>query len=264
MPSLFRRCKDALFQNPSRAPSRSRRHPRPSIPSTLEASLPTRSRWVRNHFEVLAECSICFERFDHRGHAPARLTGQNSCSHIFGSSCLRRWVESDHENANKCPSCRRVLFRRGRDTEESSIGYAQEIVPPSSVSGPSRESHPGNNEDNGRDDTLVRPPVPSSDTQLPMPLGAQPASFADSAEEQIHVFTRPGGFEPVIASFPGPHVVYSNLPFSYYGEFVLEDGDPFPRTEPKPSEEHQGVWEGYLQRLQEQYENQSDDSDALS
>ena len=80
-------------------------------------NLSSRATFLNNHVDVLTECSICHENFDHKEHAPARLTGLNSCRHVFGASCLKGWIMSDEPNANKCPMCRAVLYQGDGDTD---------------------------------------------------------------------------------------------------------------------------------------------------
>lgn len=52
-------------------------------------------------------CDLCFEPFDET-HTPSRTT----CGHTFGTTCLRKWVDSDNGQANACPKCRTVLFSK--------------------------------------------------------------------------------------------------------------------------------------------------------
>lgn len=55
-------------------------------------------------------CNICLEPFIW-GHHPVRFTGADSCGHVFGATCLQKWTESQNDNANKCPTCRHLLFQ---------------------------------------------------------------------------------------------------------------------------------------------------------
>ena len=82
-------------------------------------TLPTKTVYLANQIDILRECTICHDPFDDTDHAPARLTGEGSCHHVFGSSCLKIWMESEQPGANKCPYCRKVLFRREGEGDES-------------------------------------------------------------------------------------------------------------------------------------------------
>jgi hypothetical protein len=81
--------------------------------------LPTFEEFVLNNQKVIAACDttcdmcyICQEPFDSE-HAPTQIRSPNGeCQHVFGSTCIRFWLESDAHNANRCPCCRAVLFRK--------------------------------------------------------------------------------------------------------------------------------------------------------
>jgi hypothetical protein len=96
--------------------------PPPPIPRAPPI-LPTKTAFLANQIDVLHECSICHDPFDDKDHAPARLTGDSSCHHVFGLSCLKVWMDSEQPGANKCPYCRKALFRgedQGIESEEDS------------------------------------------------------------------------------------------------------------------------------------------------
>ncbi|KAF1844543.1 uncharacterized protein K460DRAFT_404836 [Cucurbitaria berberidis CBS 394.84] len=82
----------------------------------VDANLPSRDSFIANQINVTTECSLCYEGFD-ENHAPARITGPMACNHVFGATCLRDWLMSDHPNANTCPMCRATLFR-GEETRQ--------------------------------------------------------------------------------------------------------------------------------------------------
>jgi hypothetical protein len=71
--------------------------------------LPSREQFLAAGTEP-DTCNICFEPFN-CSHHPVRFTSADSCGHVFGATCLKMWVESWNDNADKCPTCRRVLFR---------------------------------------------------------------------------------------------------------------------------------------------------------
>lgn len=73
-------------------------------------ALPTKEQFLANQISVIQDCGICQQNFDTSEHAPARLCGPDSCHHVFGASCLTKWLESDMPCANKCPMCRKELF----------------------------------------------------------------------------------------------------------------------------------------------------------
>ncbi|KAF2443488.1 hypothetical protein P171DRAFT_486220 [Karstenula rhodostoma CBS 690.94] len=83
------------------------------------SALPTRDHFLAHQISVIQNCSICQDDFDTDKHAPARLCGPNSCHHVFGASCLRKWLKSDMLGANKCPLCRRELFVSHNEESES-------------------------------------------------------------------------------------------------------------------------------------------------
>jgi hypothetical protein len=55
------------------------------------------------------ECTICEESFS-ATHAATILPG---CRHIYGFECLRRWILSNNQGHNKCPTCQAVMFDDG-------------------------------------------------------------------------------------------------------------------------------------------------------
>ena len=72
-------------------------------------ALPTKDDFVANHLEAIQHCDICHEPFDEE-HVATRIRGLNQCQHIFGSTCLQKWIDSNSPQANSCPKCREVLF----------------------------------------------------------------------------------------------------------------------------------------------------------
>ncbi|KAF2688776.1 hypothetical protein K458DRAFT_400901 [Lentithecium fluviatile CBS 122367] len=83
---------------------------------------PPRATYPANLFQAFHQCDICHESFD-KDHVPARL---EKCHHVFGSTCLQTWLESDMEGANKCPMCRTVLFERGDEGSDDDDDFAGE------------------------------------------------------------------------------------------------------------------------------------------
>ena len=81
-----------------------------STPTLSTPTLPTKDKFVANHLEAIQHCDICHERFDEE-HIATRIRGPNQCQHIFGSTCLQQWMDSDSPHANSCPKCREVLFK---------------------------------------------------------------------------------------------------------------------------------------------------------
>ncbi|KAF1918018.1 hypothetical protein BDU57DRAFT_537630 [Ampelomyces quisqualis] len=71
-------------------------------------SLPTKTDFMANHIEKLETCGICYEPFD-ATHVATRIQGLK-CQHIFGWTCLNKWLNSNAEQSNTCPMCREVLF----------------------------------------------------------------------------------------------------------------------------------------------------------
>jgi hypothetical protein len=69
-------------------------------------NLPSKDDFL-NNLNIAEHCDICLEAFD-ATHAPTRT----ACSHTFGSTCLRKWIDSDSEQSNACPKCRTVLFKK--------------------------------------------------------------------------------------------------------------------------------------------------------
>jgi hypothetical protein len=55
-----------------------------------------------------SECPICTEEYDSLEHVVARIPG---CNYILGKSCLLKWLHSKCNNADRCPLCRKELYR---------------------------------------------------------------------------------------------------------------------------------------------------------
>jgi hypothetical protein len=72
--------------------------------------LPTRAEFLRKDVNVVEDCAICHEAFSST-HQPARITN-SKCTHIFGARCIRKWSNSNNEQANTCPLCREELFKK--------------------------------------------------------------------------------------------------------------------------------------------------------
>ena len=68
----------------------------------------SRQDFLTNHVSAVDKCSICLEFFDSE-HKTIQSLSPHANKHIFGEAWLRDWLQSDHENANKCPNCRQVL-----------------------------------------------------------------------------------------------------------------------------------------------------------
>lgn len=68
-----------------------------------------KSSFLQNNLETISACDICHEPFSET-HAPARIKGPKTCQHIFGMTCLRKWMNSGSKQSNTCPKCREVLF----------------------------------------------------------------------------------------------------------------------------------------------------------
>jgi hypothetical protein len=81
---------------------------RPPISTYMSATqdLPSKDDFL-NNIDIAERCDICLEAFD-ANHAPTRTT----CGHTFGSTCLRKWIDSNSEQSNACPKCRTVLFKK--------------------------------------------------------------------------------------------------------------------------------------------------------
>ncbi|KAJ4987537.1 hypothetical protein SVAN01_06994 [Stagonosporopsis vannaccii] len=80
-------------------------------------NLPTRHEFLTNGLSPLdSTCIICLEPFG-PSHIAVRFTGPDVCCHVFGEQCLQQWVLTDGRNANRCPTCRRLLFRSESDVE---------------------------------------------------------------------------------------------------------------------------------------------------
>jgi hypothetical protein len=50
---------------------------------------------------------LCLEPYD-KTHVPVEL----ECGHIFGDYCIAYAAESETQNNNRCPLCRRKLFEQ--------------------------------------------------------------------------------------------------------------------------------------------------------
>lgn len=74
------------------------------------ANLPSRHEFMTNRLCTLDSCSICLLPFSYR-HVAVRFTGSSSCNHVFGQQCIQKWLLSSSANANRCPTCRRGLYR---------------------------------------------------------------------------------------------------------------------------------------------------------
>jgi hypothetical protein len=96
--------------------------PQASPPPDIMASnniLPSFENFLQNNQKVIAACDttcdmccICHDPFNSE-HAPTQIRSSNGeCQHVFGSTCISSWLESDAHNANRCPHCRTVLFRK--------------------------------------------------------------------------------------------------------------------------------------------------------
>jgi hypothetical protein len=53
------------------------------------------------------KCSLCLDLYD-KTHVPVEL----ECGHIFGDYCIANAAESETQNNNRCPLCRRKLFEQ--------------------------------------------------------------------------------------------------------------------------------------------------------
>lgn len=79
--------------------------------------LPSRDDFVANHVTVIDSYNICFHPFSAE-HLPAHASCTNSCYHVFESTCLRKWLTLVNNNANKCPSCRKLLYYMAEDDDD--------------------------------------------------------------------------------------------------------------------------------------------------
>ncbi|KAI8056778.1 hypothetical protein BDF22DRAFT_667899 [Syncephalis plumigaleata] len=65
-----------------------------------------------NDDDDAAQCSICFDQWTQLGsHRVVSL----ACGHLFGDSCIRKWLASDSRGASargKCPQCNRRCARK--------------------------------------------------------------------------------------------------------------------------------------------------------
>ncbi|PVI01943.1 hypothetical protein DM02DRAFT_670868 [Periconia macrospinosa] len=97
--------------------------------STLEVDptlvSPEESRKARAFLEQLpvataeadkeSQSESCFCDCDYDGeHPPVRL----ACGHVFGRSCLLKWVDVGNGNACNCPVCREPFVRETTDTTD--------------------------------------------------------------------------------------------------------------------------------------------------
>lgn len=96
------------------------------------------------------ECNICTQEFAYfalSNHChPAVKT--YLCHHVFGAACLQAWMDTDIENADKCPLCRtdmlmykwpaavkpladgyRDFFKNGRDLDARIDAFLKEVTP---------------------------------------------------------------------------------------------------------------------------------------
>lgn len=87
--------------------------------------LPLRDDFIANNIIVIDTCNICLEPFNTE-HLPARLSGTNSCYHVFGSTCLKKWLTSENDNANKCPTCRTLLYNMDNDEYNDYDDYSDD------------------------------------------------------------------------------------------------------------------------------------------
>lgn len=90
-------------------------------------SLPSGENYIANHIQDTNACSICLCSFDEQ-HVPARLAGPHGCNHIFGSECIKVWLQSrsrrgEPDNFNKCPVCRTHLFPSEESDNEDDEDY---------------------------------------------------------------------------------------------------------------------------------------------
>ena len=97
----------SLEQRPARNPFQ-----RQTTVRKDEIPFNTTEQFIATYLEDLTQCCICFEAFDHDKHTPTRFTGPNACAHVFGGSCLRRWLRSAIAGTDVCPICRRQLYYR--------------------------------------------------------------------------------------------------------------------------------------------------------
>jgi hypothetical protein len=71
------------------------------------------------------ECPICTEDYDSIEHIVARIPG---CNHVLGKSCLIEWLRSKCKNADKCPLCRKELWRQfDSDDEDADLHFIQRL-----------------------------------------------------------------------------------------------------------------------------------------
>jgi len=68
--------------------------------------LPTKADFLRN-VQTFENCSICKDPFDET-HFPSRT----KCDHVFGLTCLRAWIDANHDQSHTCPMCREPMFAK--------------------------------------------------------------------------------------------------------------------------------------------------------
>jgi len=69
-------------------------------------NLPTKDDFL-NNLETFEHCDICQEAFD-EVHVPTRT----KCNHLFGATCLKKWIDSDEDQSHACPMCREPMFTK--------------------------------------------------------------------------------------------------------------------------------------------------------
>jgi hypothetical protein len=67
-------------------------------------STPSKAEFMGT-LETLQHCDLCRDPFSET-HIPTRT----KCDHIFGSTCLQAYIDSDDDDSNKCPKCHKVMF----------------------------------------------------------------------------------------------------------------------------------------------------------
>ncbi|KAF2180221.1 hypothetical protein K469DRAFT_693378 [Zopfia rhizophila CBS 207.26] len=82
-----------------------------------DASLPSKEEFIRDKIDLLRECAICWMEFD-SNHIPPHISGTQTCGHVFGEVCLRKWFEANHKGSNACLLCREVLFQKDDEGDE--------------------------------------------------------------------------------------------------------------------------------------------------
>jgi hypothetical protein len=69
---------------------------------------PTKDSFIQNHLEPVT-CSICLGSKFQKKHKLVQISNHPECSHIFGKSCLLKWLSAKELNSHKCPLCRSIL-----------------------------------------------------------------------------------------------------------------------------------------------------------